>query len=80
MGDYNEMKEKANLYNVKSGTFSSAEISYLEPLLLAYDEKLDKMESMLSTVYEDIKDMEKKSETLIEENAFLRIELEQKCE
>lgn len=38
------------------------------------------MESMLSTVYEDIKEMEKKSETLIEENTFLRTELETKCE
>ncbi|KRX02996.1 hypothetical protein PPERSA_03087 [Pseudocohnilembus persalinus] len=80
MGEFNEMKQNQQIYNQKTGTFSQQEISFLEPLFLAYDEKLEQMESLTQNVYEDIKSMERKSEELIEENTYLRKELEEKCE
>lgn len=45
---------------------------YLQPLLLAYDDKLEKMEHTMKTLYEDIQDIEKKSESIVEENNYLR--------
>lgn len=47
---------------------------------MAYDDKLEKLEAMLATVYDDIKEMDRKSHELVEENVFLRNELEAKCE
>jgi regulator of replication initiation timing len=55
-------------------------MTYLEPLLIAYDDKLDKLEYSLKTLYEDMHELEKKSEGIVEENNFLRKELETKCE
>ena len=36
-------------------------MSYLEPLLLAYDDKMEKLEHLLSKVHEDMKEMDLKS-------------------
>jgi len=56
------------------------ELQYLEPLLLSYDDKLEKMEHTLNMVYEDMQELDRKSEAIVEENIFLRTELEGKCE
>ena len=38
------------------------------------------MEHTLNTVYEDMQELDRKSEAIVEENIFLRTELEGKCE
>ncbi|EAS05948.2 hypothetical protein TTHERM_00790950 (macronuclear) [Tetrahymena thermophila SB210] len=60
--------------------YVNRELSFLEPLLNAYDDKIQKMERLLETVYDDFRDMEKKADYLIQDNNNLREQLEQKCQ
>ena len=47
-------------------------MSYLEPLFIAYDDKIEKTEATLDIVYDDMQEMSKKSNAIIEENEYLR--------
>jgi|JI6StandDraft_1071083.scaffolds.fasta_scaffold31081_3 hypothetical protein len=60
------------------GTYMQ-ELFYIEPLLLAYDDKLFKLEQLLSDLQEDSKGFEGKIAQVTSENNFLRTELESKC-
>lgn len=55
---------------------SVSDLAYLSPLFTAYDDRILKMDQMIDTLIEDLKEMEKKSHHLIEDNAFLRKQLE----
>ncbi|EGR32998.1 hypothetical protein IMG5_064530, partial [Ichthyophthirius multifiliis] len=56
------------------------ELPYLEQLLMAYDEKIEIIELSLQNVYEDFREIQKKSEVIVEENNYLQDQLKKKCQ
>lgn len=55
------------------------ELFYIEPLLLAYDDKIFKLEQLMADLQDDTKSFESKIAQVTSENNFLRTELESKC-
>ena len=47
-------------------------MSYLAPLLIAYDERISSLDEMVDTLIDDLKEFDKKTHLLIDDNAFLR--------
>jgi len=56
------------------------EFDFLLPLLTAYDDKIEKLDTMLEKTKEEILEMDKKSEKVVQDNIYLRIQLEKKCQ
>jgi regulator of replication initiation timing len=48
------------------------ELFYVEPLLLAYDDKLARLEQLLADLQEDMRGFEGKIAQVVSENNFLR--------
>ncbi|EGR34394.1 hypothetical protein IMG5_013450 [Ichthyophthirius multifiliis] len=71
-----------DILNIPNGSIQSItkEIAFIEPLLNAYDDKIEQLEHLLEITSEDYRDMQKKADFLIQDNNTLREELEKKCQ
>jgi len=56
------------------------EFDFLIPLFTAYDHKVNALENALSKATEDILELEKKADTIVEDNNVLRLQLEKKSQ
>lgn len=56
------------------------DLIYLAPLFMAYDDRIQKMDQMIDTLIDDLKELENKTQHLVEDNSYLRKQLEIKDE
>ena len=55
------------------------QLEYFDGLLRAYDETNLRQKKMISLLYSELQDGEKRSENLVKENEFLLKEMQEKC-
>lgn len=64
--------------NMRAAGKARKEFTYLEPLFISYNNKIEIQEKLISESQESLREMEKKSDFLIQENRTLRDQLEDK--
>ena len=52
----------------------------MAPLFVSYDERIANLDEMVESLVFDLKELDKKTHFLVEDNSFLRTQLEQKNE
>jgi hypothetical protein len=60
------------------GYLHASDLSFLAPLFTAYDERISSLDSMVDTLIDDLKEQDKKTRHLIDDNMFLRDQLDKK--
>jgi hypothetical protein len=58
----------------------TTDLSFLAPLFTAYDERISSLDNMVDTLIDDLKEQDKKLKHLIDDNMFLRDQLDKKTE
>ena len=56
--------------------YGGSDLSFIAPLLVAYDERIAHLDEMVDGLVLDLKELEKKTHYLVEDNSFLRAQLE----